>query len=187
MKLKNSSYDETQKLKFWWNKKNQIVMKIKLQWISQLTNSNCDSTWILTNLNLWGQKTLKGFFSKSILTPWQPMWCSLGSVFRFSQCLWIYSPDTKNKQKTFSIHLGTRQFHVQGNNLIFLIEVCSILLVILDSIKPVLCLFLGGNVSLIQCCFSLHRSNWIYLILGGSCYRQSLHWLLNAKEDYVRN
>ena len=42
IKLKNSSCDDTQKLKSWWNSKTEIVMKLK--------NSNCDKTQILTKL-----------------------------------------------------------------------------------------------------------------------------------------
>ena len=42
MKLKNSNCDETQKIKFWWNSRNQMVIKLK--------NINCDKT---QKLKLW--------------------------------------------------------------------------------------------------------------------------------------
>ena len=68
------------KLKLWQNSKNQIVTK--------LINPNCDKTGNMTNLNLRRKLNLKGSFIKNILTPWQPMRCSLGSVLQFSQCFW---------------------------------------------------------------------------------------------------
>ena len=91
--LKNSYCDKTQivtkikswknqKLKMWQNSNCDKTLKLKL-W----QNSICDKTWIMTHLHLWEEKkTFKGFFSKSFLTPWQPMRCSLGSVLRFFQC-----------------------------------------------------------------------------------------------------
>ena len=41
-----------------------------------------------TNLNLWRKQLKKGSFSNTILTPWQPMRSSLGSVLRFSRCFY---------------------------------------------------------------------------------------------------
>ena len=76
--------------------------------MTKLNNSKCDQTQIGTKLEnsssdetflkLWQilnydesqfrrRKTnLKESFSKNILTPWQPMLCSVGSVLRFSRC-----------------------------------------------------------------------------------------------------
>ena len=71
-KLKNSNCDNskmtTQELKLWQNSKTEIATKLELGQ-SQLEKN----------------KTLKVSFSKNILTPWQPMGCSLGSVLRFLQ------------------------------------------------------------------------------------------------------
>ena len=69
MKLKKSSCDETPKLKFRWNSKTQIVMKLnlkcwqnsKIQSVTKFKNSNCDKTWklkfwktqIVNKLKLW--------------------------------------------------------------------------------------------------------------------------------------
>ena len=50
MKLNNSNFDETQKLKLWWNLKTQIVMKLK--------NSNL-KTQIVTKLELWQISLIK--------------------------------------------------------------------------------------------------------------------------------
>ena len=66
MNLKNSKFDETQKLKLWWNSKIQIVMKLKkincdelktqMWWKSKtsilmkLKKSNCDET---EKLKVW--------------------------------------------------------------------------------------------------------------------------------------
>ena len=74
----NSNWDKTQKVKLGQNSKTPIVTNLK--------NSNCDKTWIMTNLNFQEEeeKTWKGSFSRSILTPWQPMRWSLGSNLRFS-------------------------------------------------------------------------------------------------------
>ena len=49
-------------------------------------------TKIMTKLEIWQipiyeEKHFKRMFSKNILTPWQPMRCSLGSVLRF---LWYF-------------------------------------------------------------------------------------------------
>ena len=58
--------------------KNLIVIKLK--------NSNCDKTSVMKNVNVWRRENLKGSFIKNILTPWQSMRCSLGSVLRFLRC-----------------------------------------------------------------------------------------------------
>ena len=114
MNPNNSKCDEIQKLKLWQNSncdKFQIVTKLKLYKNSncdktwKLKNSNCEEknqklkfwqnskTWIVTKLESWQISSyeekliLKGSFSKNILTPWQPMRCSLGSVLQFSRCI----------------------------------------------------------------------------------------------------
>ena len=99
---KNSSCDQTQKLKLWQISNTQIVTKLKF-WQNSKTliftnsicdNSNCDETRIVTKLKLWqnstiklGQNLKKGkLWQNSIddktseesvgenyLTPWQPM------------------------------------------------------------------------------------------------------------------
>ena len=112
----NSSCDKAQietKLKLWQNynyEKNYKCDKTKI--VTKLINSNYDKTpklklWQNSKLKLWQnlkydksqvmkiKKTLLGSFSKNILTPWQPMRCSLGSVFRFSQCLYERCPWVK--------------------------------------------------------------------------------------------
>ena len=61
----NSNCDKTQKLNL-WQKKKQVKLWQSLKY---------DQSQFLKN------KTLKGAFSKNILTPWQPIKCSLGSVF----------------------------------------------------------------------------------------------------------
>ena len=105
-KLKNSNCDKAPKLKGWQNSKSQSVTKLKL-WkksktlnVKKLTlwqnsktlfkkklkkNSNCDKTLIMKYVNVWRKEYLKGSFSKNILTPWQQMRCSLGSVLQFLQ------------------------------------------------------------------------------------------------------
>ena len=50
MKLKNSNYDETKKIKLWWNSKTQIVIKLKTPIVLKLKNSNCDE---IQKLKLW--------------------------------------------------------------------------------------------------------------------------------------
>ena len=84
----NSNCDKTQnvtKLKLWPSSKTQIVTKLK--------KSNCDKT---QKLKLWQninydqyqfmkKDTSEWSFSRNILTPWQPMRCSLGSFSWFSQ------------------------------------------------------------------------------------------------------
>ena len=129
---KNSNGAKTPKLKLWKNSKTQIVTKPKKSYwgktkknlivtelyLRQSSNCvktknlncdktkkdyNCDKTWIMTNLYLWIiKKTLRGSFSKNILTPWQPMRCSLGSVLQFLRCLYwkhYISPGTNLSKK----------------------------------------------------------------------------------------
>ena len=78
-KLKNSNWDKTQKLKLWQNSKTEIVTNLNYQ-KSQFEK----------------KKTLKVSFSKNILTHWQPMRCSVGSVLQFLRCfngldsIWIF-------------------------------------------------------------------------------------------------
>ena len=97
--------------------KTQVVTSLKLWEKNQ--KLKCDKTWIVTkleNLNydnsktnvtklqklklgqnleydksqfMKTKKTLKESFSKNILTPWQLMRCSLGSVLRFSRCFGV--------------------------------------------------------------------------------------------------
>ena len=43
-----SNCDKTPKFKLWQNLKTQIVTKLK--------SLNCDITWLITNINLWGEK-----------------------------------------------------------------------------------------------------------------------------------
>ena len=70
-KLKNSNYEETQKLKKW-------------------QNFNCDKTHM--NLSLWRKNFFYGSLSMNILTHWQPMRCCLGIVLGFSLCfLLVYT------------------------------------------------------------------------------------------------
>ena len=119
IKLKNSNCDKTWKLKFWWKAKTKKkTSKLKMwqdsktlvmtklnttkcdqtQIVIKLKNSNCDRTSLKfwQNLNYYKsqfirRKTyIKQSFNKNILTPWQPMRCSPGSVFVFSQCLVWY-------------------------------------------------------------------------------------------------
>ena len=42
MKLKNSHFDETQKLKLRWKSNTQIVIRLKHQIAMKLKNANCD-------------------------------------------------------------------------------------------------------------------------------------------------
>ena len=73
---------KNQKLKMWQNSNCDKTVKLKL-W----QNSICDKTWIMTHLHLWErEKKFQRVFSKSFLTPWKPMRCSLGSILRFFQC-----------------------------------------------------------------------------------------------------
>ena len=76
-KLKNSNYHKTKKLKMWQNSRTQIMTRLKTQNVTKL------EIW---HLKLWIKKNFKRAFIKNILTPGQPMRCSLGSVLRFSQC-----------------------------------------------------------------------------------------------------
>ena len=74
------------KLRLWQNLRTQIMTTLKLNLWQNL------KTEIGTKLEIWqiliyeDKKNLKWCFSRSILTPWQPMRCSLGSVLRFSRC-----------------------------------------------------------------------------------------------------
>ena len=52
--------------------------------MTKLINLDFDKTQKLKCDNLW-RKNFKRSFSKNILTPWQPMRCSLGSVLQFSR------------------------------------------------------------------------------------------------------
>ena len=103
--LKNSNCDKTQivtNLKMWRRKKIKMWQKsycdkLEKKHMTKLQNSNCEKkklqTQVLTKLKIWQissfqeTKTLKGSFSKNILTPWQPMRCSLGSVLQFLGCI----------------------------------------------------------------------------------------------------
>ena len=69
-KLKNSNRDKTLKLKSWQNSKTQTVTKLEL--------------WIISIYI--AEIFLKESFSMNILTRWQPMRYSLGSVLQFLQC-----------------------------------------------------------------------------------------------------
>ena len=96
----NSNCDQA----FFFFYKTQIVTKFRLwqnskcdttQILTKLKNSNCDKTQKLKldktqKLKLWPnlndksqfmtKDIIKGYFSKNILTPWQPMRCSLVSL-----------------------------------------------------------------------------------------------------------
>ena len=77
--------DQTQKLKLWPNSTNLIVTKLKKLKLWQ--NFIYDKSHIMT------KDTLKGYFRKNILTPWQPMRCSLCSFSWFSRCFpFLISP-----------------------------------------------------------------------------------------------
>ena len=109
-KLKNANCEKTQILKLWQNSncdktpivreknththskcdKTQIWQNSRTQTLTKLKNSNCAETWNMKNFNLRRKKvTLKGPFSKNILTPWQLMRCSLGSVLPFLLCFFF--------------------------------------------------------------------------------------------------
>ena len=111
MKLKNSNCDETQNLKVWWNSKTPIVTKLQLWQNSKTQNVSKIKLWqnLITQIvikleilqiSIYEDKTLNGSFSKNILTPWQLMGCSLGSVLRFSRCLF---PDDKYFQVNIDV------------------------------------------------------------------------------------
>ena len=90
---KNTQTQNVTNLKLWQNWRTQIVTKLK--------NSNVDKTWNMTNFNLRRRKkTLKASFSKNILTPWQPMGCSLGSVLQFSRCFQCRPAAANTAKKT---------------------------------------------------------------------------------------
>ena len=84
---KNSKTQNGTKFKGWQNLRTQSMMKLK--------NWNSDKS---QKLQLWQnlkddkshlmkkKKYLTESFSRNILTPWQPMRCSLCSVLRFSRC-----------------------------------------------------------------------------------------------------
>ena len=75
----NSQTQSVTQLKLWQKSKPRFWQNSKTQiWIN-LKNCNCDKTWTLKNMNLW--RFVKGSFSRIILTPWQPMRRTLGSVF----------------------------------------------------------------------------------------------------------
>ena len=90
--MKNSNSEiKTQNLKMWQNynfdkTKNSNCDKTQKLKMSQNFFKKCDKTWIMTNINLCNRKTLIGSFSKNVLTPLQPMRCSLGRVLWFLQC-----------------------------------------------------------------------------------------------------
>ena len=93
----------------WWNSYcnlSQVVTTLKLwqnsncekktQQLKKWTNSKWDKT---QKLKLWQNlkydkhqfkkiKTLTGSLSKNMMTPWQLMRCSLGSVLQFLRCFW---------------------------------------------------------------------------------------------------
>ena len=86
----NLNCDKTQivtKLKNLKRDNPYIVTKLKNLIVRRLKNLNGDKTWIRKNVNVWSRENLKGSFSKNILTPKQPMRCSLGRVLQFLQCL----------------------------------------------------------------------------------------------------
>ena len=75
----------------------------------------------MTKLELWQisiyeKKTnLKGSFSKNILTTWQQIRCSLGSVLRFSQCLmvdWLYQKTTTSSIFSLICDLNFTRFNI---------------------------------------------------------------------------
>ena len=88
------------------------------QIVTKLEKSNYDTTKIITKLKtkiLWPNSKLKlgqnlknytfqfmkkttyeGPFSNNILTTWQPMRCSLGSVLRLSRCFFNVTCDIKH-------------------------------------------------------------------------------------------
>ena len=102
---KNSSCDKTQivtKPKLWEKNKLKKMTKLKLwqnlktQIMTKHNTSNCDKTqklnFFLQNLKydksqFMKKKNFKGSVSKNIMTPWQSMRCSLGSVLQcFYKC-----------------------------------------------------------------------------------------------------
>ena len=96
-KLKNSNCCKTQKLKLGQNSKLKLWPNSKTQIVTKQKKSNCDKTQKLKlrqNINydksqFMTKDILEWSVSKSILTPWQPMRCSLSSFLQFSQCFHI--------------------------------------------------------------------------------------------------
>ena len=64
----------------------------------------------MKNMKNMKKKTLKGSFSKIILTPWQPMKCSLGSVLRFLGCFFLnnFSILVSCKKKNCKIYRNSK-------------------------------------------------------------------------------
>ena len=100
-KLKNLNCDKTQIMTKFNNlkyDKTQIVTKLKLrrnsncdktQVLTKLKNSKCDKTQVVIKPKNWnGVKTQKLELWQNILTPRQPMRCSLGSVLQLSRCFY---------------------------------------------------------------------------------------------------
>ena len=73
IQLKNSNFENTQKLKLCQNLKTQILTKLK--------HTNCDNTQF--------QKFTK-LFGKNNLTPWQTMRCTLGSLLQSCDVFFLY-------------------------------------------------------------------------------------------------
>ena len=87
---KNSNCDKTQNIKMWKNLKTQIVRKktliVKKLNYSMWPNSNCEKTQKLKlwqNLKYDQSQFITRKTNLNILTPWQPIQCSLGSVLQF--------------------------------------------------------------------------------------------------------
>ena len=105
---KNPSCDTTKivtKIKLWQNShcdKNQNVTKLELWPKTQIvTTLQKIKLWQNSKLKLWQninydksqfmtKYTLEWAFIKNILTPWQPMRCSLSSFLQFLQCFHIW-------------------------------------------------------------------------------------------------
>ena len=81
----NSNCDKTQKLKLWQTSKTQIVTVVRVT----LVTVAVVTVVIVTS------------FSKSHLTPWQPMTCSQGNFLQFSQCLFSFRFATKKNLNFF--------------------------------------------------------------------------------------
>ena len=207
-KLKNSNCYKIKKLKIWqnWNCDKTQILK----------NPNCDKsqklkwwqTRIVTNINLWKNKTLNRSFRKNFLTPWQQLRCSLGSVLQFetigirtqkmklhgpifivdpSRCLSCLCPHTRHKANTFSNHWtkmsSTLWDSHQGTVLQSLLEAQSDNILI--SNEPTLLESMNGIV-----CREIHsirenrRDNRGYLgrnALGLPLYWLSYQWI----EDFL--
>ena len=97
--------DEKNWLKWWQTSKTQIVTKIqnlnceklklcqnsKTQIVTKLKISNCEKKLSYDKSQFVTYDTLKGSFSKNILTPWQVMRFSQGSCLRFSRYFYPHS------------------------------------------------------------------------------------------------